>query len=153
MFSGHSAAQEILKHFWKFTSSFIGPKIDNFERNLSLSPGPESSLVPPFKISLGGSAFSFPEVVGFLSYGSGFNPQSFFIILMVFCFVQNFFSDNTRVRILIFLAAQSQILFPEFNFRLYDKNSESDYVFFPPPKSEYFFQQHWESEYFFRKKT
>jgi hypothetical protein len=35
--------------------------------------------------------------------------------------------------------------------RLYDKNSESDYYFFPPPKSEYFFQQHWESEYFFRK--
>jgi hypothetical protein len=32
-------------------------------------------------------------------------------------------------------------------------NSESDYFFFPPPKSEYFFQQHWESEYFFRKKT
>jgi hypothetical protein len=42
--------------------------------------------------------------------------------------------------------------FPEFNFRLYDKNSESDYYFFLPPKSEYFFQQHWESEYFFRKK-
>jgi hypothetical protein len=36
---------------------------------------------------------------------------------------------------------------------LYDKNSESDYFIFPPPKSEYFFQQHWESEYFFRKKT
>ena len=34
---------------------------------------------------------------------------------------------------------------------LYDKNSESDYFFFPPPKSEYFFQQHWESEYYFRK--
>jgi hypothetical protein len=31
----------------------------------------------------------------------------------------------------------------EFNIRLYDKNSESDYFFFPPPKSEYFFQQHW----------
>jgi hypothetical protein len=42
---------------------------------------------------------------------------------------------------------------PEFNIRLYDKNSESDYFFFPPPKSEYFFQQHWESEYFFRKKN
>jgi hypothetical protein len=40
---------------------------------------------------------------------------------------------------------------PEFNIRLYDKNSESDF-FFPPPKSEYFFQQHWESEYFFFKK-
>jgi hypothetical protein len=43
--------------------------------------------------------------------------------------------------------------FQEFNIRLYDKSSESDYFFFPPPKSEYFFQQHWESEYFFRKKT
>jgi hypothetical protein len=40
----------------------------------------------------------------------------------------------------------------QFNIKLYDKNSESDYFFFPPPKSEYFFQQHWESEYFFRKK-
>jgi hypothetical protein len=38
---------------------------------------------------------------------------------------------------------------PEFNIRLYDKNSESDYFYFPAPKSEYFFQQHWESEYFF----
>ena len=41
--------------------------------------------------------------------------------------------------------------FPEFNIRLYDKNSESDYFFFPPPKSEYLFQQHWESEYFLEK--
>jgi hypothetical protein len=45
-----------------------------------------------------------------------------------------------------------RIFFPEFNIMLYDKNSVSDYFFFPPPKSEYFFQQHWESEYFFRKK-
>jgi hypothetical protein len=36
---------------------------------------------------------------------------------------------------------------PEFNIRLYDKNSESDF-FFPAPKSEYFFEQQWESEYF-----
>ena len=64
-----------------------------------------------------------------------------------------FFLDNTRVRILIFFVAQSAKFFPEFNIRLYDKNSESDYFFFPPPKSEYFFQQHWESEYFFRKKN
>ena len=47
------------------------------------------------------------------------------------------FSDNTRVRIFIFFVAR--IFFPEFNIRLYDKNSESDYFFFPPPKSEYFF--------------
>ena len=64
-----------------------------------------------------------------------------------------FFSDNTRVRILIFLSCAKRNFFPEFNIRLYDKNSESEYFFFPPPKSEYFFQQHWESEYFFRKKT
>ena len=56
-------------------------------------------------------------------------------------------------RIYNFFVAQSANFFPEFNIRLYDKNSESDYYFFSPPKSEYFFQQHWESEYFFRKKT
>jgi hypothetical protein len=54
-------------------------------------------------------------------------------------FVQNFFLDHTRVRIFIFFVGQSAIFFPEFNIRLYDKNSESDYLFFPPPKSEYFF--------------
>jgi hypothetical protein len=54
-------------------------------------------------------------------------------------------SDNTRVRIYILFVAN---LFPEYNIRLYDKNSESDYSLFPPPKSEYFFQQHWETEYF-----
>jgi hypothetical protein len=51
------------------------------------------------------------------------------------------------------LLRKAQIFFPEFNIRLYDKNSESYYFFFSPPKSEYFFQRHWESEYFFRKKN
>ena len=73
--------------------------------------------------------------------------------LWFFVSFRNFFSDNTRVGIFIFFVVQSAKFFsPEFNIRLYDKNSESDF-FFPPPKSEYFFQQHWESEYFFRKKT
>ena len=63
-----------------------------------------------------------------------------------------FFSDNTSVRIFIFLSRKARNFSPEFNIRLYDKNSDSYYFFFPPPKSEYFFQQHWESEYFFRKK-
>jgi hypothetical protein len=44
----------------------------------------------------------------------------------------------TRVRIFIFSVTQCTILFTEFNIRLYDKNSESDF-FFSPPKSEYFF--------------
>jgi hypothetical protein len=51
-----------------------------------------------------------------------------------------------------FLSRKARNFFPEFNIRLYDKNSESDYFFFPPPKSEYFFQQHWESEYVFLEK-
>jgi hypothetical protein len=37
-----------------FTSGFIGPHILNFERSLSLAPGPQNSLVPACKISLGG---------------------------------------------------------------------------------------------------
>jgi len=43
MLSGYSAAQEI-KHLWKFTGGFIEPQILNFERSLSLSPLPKSSL-------------------------------------------------------------------------------------------------------------
>ena len=43
--------------------------------------------------------------------------------------------------------------FPEFNIRLYDKNSESDYFVFSSTKIRIFFQQHWESEYLFRKKN
>ena len=31
------------------------------------------------------------------------------------------------------------MFFPEFNIRLYVKNSESDYFIFPPPKSDFFF--------------
>ena len=70
---------------------------------------------------------------------------------MVVCFVQkNFFGQELEY--LFFLSHQARIFFPEFNIRLSDKNSESDYFFFPPPKSEYFFQQYWESEYFFTKK-
>jgi len=43
-----------MKHLWKFNSGFIEPQILNFEGSLSLSPGPQSSLVPPCKMSLGG---------------------------------------------------------------------------------------------------
>ena len=64
---------------------------------------------------------------------------------------ENFFWTTQELEHFIFVA-EARNFFPEFNIKLYDKNSESDYFFFPPPKSEYFFQQHWESEYFFRKK-
>ena len=80
-----------------------------------------------------------------LKRGGGGGGLWFFVSFRIF------FPDNTRVRIFIFLARKARTIFPEYNIRLYDKNSESDF-FFPPPQSEYFFQQHWESEYFFRKK-
>ena len=63
-----------------------------------------------------------------------------------------FFRTTQELEYFFFFVARSAKFFPEYNIRLYDKNSESD-LFFPPPKSEYFFQQHWETEYFFRKKT
>ena len=56
---------------------------------------------------------------------------------MVFYFVQ-----IHELEYLFFLSCKAQFFPPEFNIRLYDKNSES----------HYFFQHHWESEYFFRKK-
>ena len=65
-------------------------------------------------------------------------------------FVQNFFFGQHES---FFCRAKREFFFPDFNIRLYDKNSESDYYFFPPPKSEYFFQQHWKSDNIFRKKT
>ena len=60
---------------------------------------------------------------------------------MVFCFVQKlFFGQQESWNIYFFLSRKVQFFFPEFNIRLYDKNSESDF-FFPPPKSEYFFRK------------
>jgi hypothetical protein len=49
------------------------------------------------------------------------------------------------------LLCRARIFFPEFNIRLYDKNSESYYFVLSPPKSEYFFQQHY-SRYARQKK-
>jgi hypothetical protein len=69
---------------------------------------------------------------------------------MVFCFVQKMFFRQHELE--YFFCRAKREIFPELNIRLYDKNSESDYFFFPPPKSEICFQQHWESEYLFRKK-
>ena len=62
---------------------------------------------------------------------------------------EHFFRTTRELEYLFILSREPLNFFPEFNIRLYDKNSESDYYFFPPPKSEYFFQQHCESEYFF----
>ena len=67
---------------------------------------------------------------------------------MVFCFVQIFRTTQEFI-----LSRKVRIFFPEFNIRVYDKNSESDFFFFTSTKFRIFFQQHWESEYFFLEKT
>ena len=72
---------------------------------------------------------------------------------MVFCFFQNFFSDNTRVMVLFFCRAKREFFFQNSTSGYMTKTLNQVIFFFPPPKSEYFFQQHWKSEYFFRKKT
>ena len=64
---------------------------------------------------------------------------------------RNFIRTTQELEYFIFLSRKARKFFPASNIRLYDKNSESDYFSFPPPKSEYFFQQHWESEYFLEK--
>ena len=63
--------------------------------------------------------------------------------LWFFASFRKFFSDTTRVR--------TFFVFPEFNITLYEENSESDYCFFPPPKSEYFFSNIGNQNIFFRK--
>jgi hypothetical protein len=72
-------------------------------------------------------------------------------VCVVQCIVE-FKSSLELALCLLYMLAKRDFFSPKFNIRLYDKNSESDYSFLPPPKSEYFFQQHWESEYFLRKK-
>ena len=59
---------------------------------------------------------------------------------MVFCFVQKFifFRATQELEYLFFLSRKAQILFPEFNIKLYDKNSESDF-FFSSTKIRIFF--------------
>ena len=52
--------------------------------------------------------------------------------VMVFLFRSEFFFRTTiseELEYLFFLSRKAQIFFPEFNIRLYDKNSESDYFF------------------------
>ena len=69
--------------------------------------------------------------------------------LWFFVSFRMFFSDKTRVRIFFFVA----IYFPEFNIRLYDKNSESDYFFFLHQNQNISFSNIGNQNIFFRKKT
>ena len=72
---------------------------------------------------------------------------------MVFCFLQNFFFGQHEIEYLVFLSREAQIFFPEFNIRLYDKNSESDYFFFLHQNQNIFFSNIGNQNIFFRKKN
>jgi hypothetical protein len=69
-----------------------------------------------------------------------------------FFFVQNYFRLTTReLEFLPFFSGKAQIFLPEYNLRLYDKNSGSGF-FVPPPKSEYFFSNIENKNIFLEKK-
>jgi hypothetical protein len=61
---------------------------------------------------------------------------------------------NIRQKLItqIYSEGEAQIFFPEFNIRLYDKNSESDYFFFLHQNQNIFFSNIGNQNIFFRKK-
>ena len=63
-----------------------------------------------------------------------------------------FFRITQELEFFFFVVQSANFFSPEFNIRLYDKNYESDYYFFPPPKSKYFFSNIGYQEYFFLEK-
>jgi hypothetical protein len=66
--------------------------------------------------------------------------------------LENFFRTTQELEY-FFLSRQARIFFPEFNIRLYDKNSESDYFFFLHQNLNIFFSNIGNQNIFFRKKT
>jgi hypothetical protein len=111
----------------------------------------KQTLLDQFLQDWNSSIHNSPKAFNYRIFKTDFKFEEYFNILdeqnslllckwvMVFCFVKKLFiGQHESLNIYIF--------FPEYDIRLYDKNSESNYYYFPPPKSEYFFQQHWESE-------
>ena len=57
-----------------------------------------------------------------------------------FLFRSEFFFRTTReLKFFLLRSRKAQIFFPEYNIRLYDKNSESDYFFFLHQNQNIFF--------------
>ena len=64
-----------------------------------------------------------------------------------------FFSDNTRVRIFIFLLRKARNFFPEFNKRLYDKTLNQIIFFFLHQNQNICFSNIGNQNFFLEKKT
>ena len=72
---------------------------------------------------------------------------------MVFCFVQNFFFGQHKSQNVYFFCRAKRVFFTsEFNIRLYDKNSESDYFFFLHQNQNIFFSNIGNQNIFLEKK-
>ena len=63
-----------------------------------------------------------------------------------------FFRTTQELEYLFFLSRTMHIFFPEFNIRLYDKNSESDYFFFLHQNQNIFFSNIGNQNIFLEKK-
>ena len=63
-----------------------------------------------------------------------------------------FFWTTRELEYLFFLSLKARNFFPEFNIRLYDKNSESDYFFFLHQNQNIFFSNIGNQNICFRKK-
>ena len=68
-----------------------------------------------------------------------------------FLFRSEFFFRTTQELEYFFLSGKARIFFPEFNVRLYDKNSESDYFFFLHENQNIFFSNIGNQNGIFRK--
>ena len=62
------------------------------------------------------------------------------------------FRTTRELEYLFFLSRRARIFFPEFNIRLYDKNSESDYFFFLHQNQNIFFSNIGNQNIFLEKK-
>ena len=76
-------------------------------------------------------------------------------MLWFFVSFKNFFSDNTRVRILFFLSGKVRNFFPEFNIRLYGcmTKTVNQIIFFSSTTIRIFFSATLGIRIFFQKKT
>jgi hypothetical protein len=63
------------------------------------------------------------------------------------------FRTTREFEYLFFLSCKARNFFPEFNIRLYDKNSESDYIFFLHHNQNIFFSNIGNQNIFLEKKT
>ena len=63
-----------------------------------------------------------------------------------------FFRTTQELEYLFFLSRKAQFYFPEFNIRLYDKNSESEYFFFLHQNQNIFFSNIGNQNIFLEKK-